>query len=84
MAYIVTAYDSEAALQAGINASLVQTYDSEQALEDFLNTLTTEVITQIMAKGAKYTVVLDADVTPNTLAGIGSKGGKFVAVVETP
>ena len=84
MAYVVTTYDSEDALKAGLNASLVETYSSEQALENKLDTLTTETVTQITTKGGYFTLILDANVGLNTLIGVGAKGGKFTVVIETP
>lgn len=84
MAFVVTTYDSEDALKTALNAGGVVTLSSEQALEDYLQSLTTEVVTQIMTKGGVYTVVTDADVSPNTLTGVGTKGAKFTAVIETP
>lgn len=40
-------------------AFTVVTYDSEEKLETALNAITTETIVWVMAKGAKFTLVLE-------------------------
>lgn len=83
MAFVVTTYASEEALAAAINGTVV-THKSEQALEDYIEANSGATLTALTTKGAMYTTVLDADVTPNTLIGLGAKGGKFTVVIETP
>jgi hypothetical protein len=84
MSFIVTTFDSEAALEGAFSAGTVETFDSEDALDTALDALTVEVVTKIITKGAKFTLVLDAALAANTIIDILAKGAKFTMIEETP
>ena len=84
MAFVVTTFDDEARLQAAFSAGTVETFASEDALDTKLDALTVEVVTAIITKGAKFTLVLDAALAVNTIISIIAKGQKFTLVEQTP
>lgn len=84
MAFVVTTFDDEAALENYMSAGTVHLYKNEYELDIALEALTTETITKLFAKGAFYVLVLDGAFSGNTLIDILPKGYKLTVVEETP
>lgn len=79
MAFTVTTYNSEDDLAAALTA-VVTTYSSEDELDAGIAAATN--ITKIVAKGAFYTLIDNAQIT-NVSLRIVAKGGKFTVILET-